>query len=129
MANFNRVILAGHLTRDPQLSYTPSQTAVVDFGLAINDSWKAKDGTKKEQTCFVDCVAFARLAEVINQYCKKGDPLLIEGKLTFEQWEAQDGSKRSKHKVRIENITFLGTGNTGQRTVQEKIDEGDSIPF
>ena len=130
MKNFNRIVLAGCLTRDPQLSYTPNQTAVVDFGLAINDSWTAKDGTKKEETCFVDCRMFGKRAEAINQYCKKGDPLLVEGKLTFETWEAQDGSRRSKHKVKVDNFTFLGSGNTGQaKTVQSKIDEGDSIPF
>jgi len=106
--NFNRVILMGNMTRDPQLTYTPSQTAVVDFGLAINRKWKSQGGEEKEETCFVDCRMFGKRAEVINQYCKKGNPLLVEGRLTYDQWEAQDGSKRSKHRVTIENFQFIG---------------------
>jgi len=110
MANFNRVLLMGNLTRDPQLSYTPNQTAVVDFGLAINRKWKGQDGSERDETCFVDCTMFGRRAEVINKYCKKGNPLFVEGRLTFDSWEAQDGSKRSKLKVTVENFEFIGGG-------------------
>ena len=110
MANFNKVILIGNLTRDPQLSYTPNQTAVVDFGLAINRNWTGQDGTKRDETCFVDCRMFGKRAEVVNQYCKKGNPLFVEGRLTFDSWEAQDGSKRSKLRVTVENFEFLGDG-------------------
>ena len=113
MANVNKVILIGNLTRDPQLSYTPNQTAVVDFGLAINRNWTGKDGQKKDETCFVDCRMFAKRAEVINQYLTKGDPLFVEGRLTFDSWEAQDGSKRSKLRVTVENFEFLGDSNKG----------------
>ncbi|MFA5240296.1 MAG: single-stranded DNA-binding protein [Phycisphaerae bacterium] len=108
MANFNKVLLMGNLTRDPQLSYTPSQTAVVDFGLAVNRKWKGQDGQSKEDTCFVDCQAFGRTAENINKYLVKGRPLFIEGRLTFNSWTAQDGTKRSKHRVTVENFQFLG---------------------
>jgi single-strand DNA-binding protein len=110
MANFNKVILLGNLTRDPQLSYLPSQTAVVEFGLAMNRKWKGQDGSMKEDTCFVDCQAFGKTAETINKYCKKGNPLFVEGRLKFDSWTAQDGTKRSKHRVTVENFQFLGGG-------------------
>ena len=97
MANFNKVFLMGNLTRDPQLSYLPSQTAVVDFGLAVNRRWTDKDGSRKESTCFVDCRAFGRMAENISKYLTKGRPLFVEGRLDFDSWTAQDGTKRSKH--------------------------------
>lgn len=113
MANFNKVFLIGNLTRDPQLSYTPSQTAVVDFGLAVNRRWTGQNGEKKEETCFVDCRMFGRRAEVINKYCKKGNPLLVDGRLTFDSWTAQDGTRRSKHRVTVENFEFLGGGSGG----------------
>jgi single-strand DNA-binding protein len=110
MTSYNKVLLMGNLTRDPQLSYTPNQTAVVDFGLATNRRWTGQDGSQREETCFVDCRAFGRLAENINKYLRKGRPILIEGRLTFDTWTAQDGSKRSKHRVTVENFTFLPGG-------------------
>ncbi len=113
MANFNKVILMGNLTRDPQLSYTPNQTAVVEFGMAINRRWKGQDGTQRDETCFVDCQMFGRRAEVINKYCKKGNPLFVEGRLNFSSWQAQDGSKRSKLRVTAENFEFIGGGGGG----------------
>ncbi len=113
MAGFNKILLMGNLTRDPQLSYTPSQTAVVDFGLATNRQWTGQDGTQRKETCFVDCRAFGRQAENINKYLTKGRPVLIEGRLTFESWTAQDGTKRSRHRVTVENFQFLpGSGET-----------------
>jgi single-strand DNA-binding protein len=113
MANFNRILLMGNLTRDPQLSYLPSQTAVVDFGLATNRKYKGQDGSMKEDTCFVDCQAFGKTAENINKYCKKGNPLFVEGRLKFDSWTAQDGTKRSKHRVTVENFQFLSSGQAG----------------
>jgi len=107
MAGFNKVLLLGNLTRDPQLSYTPNQTAVVDFGLAMNRRWTGQDGSQREETCFVDCRAFGRMAENINKFFTKGKPIFIEGRLSFDQWTAQDGSKRSKHRVTVENFQFL----------------------
>jgi single-strand DNA-binding protein len=108
MANFNKVLLMGNLTRDPQLSYLPSQTPVVDFGLAINRKWTSKEGQSKEEVCFVDCRAFGRPAETLNKYMRKGRPLFVEGRLSFEQWTAQDGTKKSRHRVVVENFQFLG---------------------
>lgn len=110
MAGFNRIVLMGNLTRDPQLSYTPNQTAVVDFGLATNRRRTSPDGTQREETCFVDCRAFGRQAENINKYLSKGRLILIEGRLTFDSWTAQDGTKRSKHRVTVENFQFLPGG-------------------
>jgi len=107
MAGFNKVFLMGNLTRDPQLSYLPSQTAVVDFGLAVNRRWTSRDGEKKEDTCFVDCRAFGPQAETINKYMNKGRPILVEGRLTFESWTSQDGTKRSRHRVTVESFHFL----------------------
>lgn len=109
MANVNRVILIGNLTRDPQLKFLPSQTAVVDFGLAMNRKFKTAQGEDREEVCFVDCTAFARQAEVINEYCRKGKQIYIEGRLKLDEWEdKQGGGKRSKLKVVVENFQFLG---------------------
>lgn len=113
MANYNKVLLIGNLTRDPQLSYTPNQTAVVDFGLATNRRWRGQDGSDREETCFVDCRAFGRTAETMNKYLSKGRPVFVEGRLTFDQWTAQDGSKRSRHRVTVENFQFLGKAGGG----------------
>lgn len=111
MASFNKVLLMGNLTRDPQLSYTPNQTAVVDFGLATNRRWTGQNGSQREETCFVDCRAFGRQAENINKYLSKGRPVFVEGRLTFDSWTAQDGTKRSRLRVTVENFRFLpGTG-------------------
>jgi single-strand DNA-binding protein len=107
MAGFNRVLLMGNLTRDPQLSYTPSQTAVVDFGVATNRRWTAQDGSQRDETCFVDCRAFGRMAENINKFFTKGKPIFLEGRLTYDTWTAQDGTKRSRHRVTVENFQFL----------------------
>src|SRR5688500_8346839 len=109
MANYNKVILVGNLTRDPQMKYLPSQMAVVDFGLAVNLRDKTKSGEDREEVCFIDCSAFGRGAEVINQYCQKGRPLLVEGRLKYDTWEdKQGGGKRSKHSVVVEDFQLLG---------------------
>jgi single-strand DNA-binding protein len=114
MANVNRVILIGNLTRDPQLKYLPSQTAVAEFGLATNRKFKSATGEDREEVCFVDCTAFGRSAEVISQYCQKGKQLYIEGRLKFDSWEdKQGGGKRSKLSVVIENFQFLGGRDGG----------------
>ncbi len=131
--SFNKVILIGNLTRDPQLSYTPNQTAIVEIGLATNRKWKGQDGTQHDETCFVDCQMFGKRAEVLNKYMHKGNPLFVEGRLTFDSWQAQDGTKRSKLRVLIENFEFLGGGESQQqepspkRPVNDEIDK--TIPF
>jgi single-strand DNA-binding protein len=109
MANFNKVLLIGNLTRDPQMRMLPSQTPVVDFGLAVNRRWRTPQGEDREEVCFVDCSAFGRQAETINQYCQKGKQLFIEGRLKFDSWEdKQGGGKRSKLSVVVENFQFVG---------------------
>jgi len=116
MANYNKVLMMGNLTRDPQLSYLPSQTAVVEFGLAVNRNWTGRDGEKKEETCFVDCRAFGRTAENINKYTTKGRGLFVEGRLTYDTWTATDGTKRSRHRVTVENFQFLGSPSDSNRS-------------
>jgi single-strand DNA-binding protein len=113
MANFNKVILAGNLTRDPQISYLPSNTPVAEFGLAINRKWKGQDGQMRDETCFVDCRCYGRQAETLNQYMKKGRPLLVDGRLKLDQWESKEGQKRSKLYVIVEGFQFLGDRREG----------------
>ena len=108
MASYNRVILAGNLTRDPQLSYTPSNTPVCEFGMATNRRWRDRDGNQKDDVCYVSLTAYGRQAETINQYMTKGRPLLVEGRLRFRQWTNKEGQNRSRLDVVVENFTFLG---------------------
>jgi single-strand DNA-binding protein len=98
----------GNLTRDPQLRYLPNNNPVCDFGLAVNRRWRDRDGNQHDEVCFVDVAAFGRQAEVINQYMSKGRPLLVEGRLKFDSWTGQDGQKRSKLSVVVENSQFVG---------------------
>jgi len=107
--NFNKVILAGNLTRDVEVSYLPNQTQVGKFGLAINHKWKSSAGEEKQEVCFVDCVAFGGIVGVIQKYTQKGAPLFVEGRLRLEQWNAQDGSKRSKMVVVVDNIQLVSS--------------------
>jgi len=114
MANYNKIIMIGNLTRDPQLSYLPSNTPVVEIGLASNRRWKGQDGQQREDTCFVDCRAYGRQAETINQYTSKGRQILVEGRLQFDQWQDKEGNRRSKHRIIIENFQFLDSRPAGQ---------------
>lgn len=109
MANFNKVILLGNLTRDIELRHTQSGMALAKFGMAINRKW-SQNGEQKESTCFVDLTAWGRQAEVLAQYVKKGSQLFIEGRLEYSTWEAQEGGKRSKLEVVVENFQFVGSG-------------------
>jgi single-strand DNA-binding protein len=117
MANFNKVILAGNLTRDPELRYTPKGTAIARITLAINRTWKTETGETREEVTFVEVDAFARQAEVIGQYMKKGRPLLVEGRLKLDQWEDKNThQKQSKLKVTLESFSFIdsrGGGDSG----------------
>jgi single-strand DNA-binding protein len=115
MSSYNKIILMGNLTRDPQLRYLPSGMAVCDFGLAVNHRWRDKDGNQREEVCFVDCSCFAKGGEIINQYMTKGKGILVDGRLKLDTWTAQDGQKRSKHTVVVENFQFVGgRGEGGQ---------------
>jgi single-strand DNA-binding protein len=111
MTGFNKVILAGNLTRDPELRYTPGGMAIAKFGLAVNRRWKDQNGEMKEEVTFVDIDAFGKQAETIGQYLKKGRPILVEGRLRLEQWDdKQTQQKRSKLGVVLEGFTFLDSG-------------------
>ena len=126
MANYNRIVLVGNLTRDPQLKYLPSQMPVVDFGLAVNHKWRSKDGQDREEVLFVDCSCFGKGAEIINTYCQKGKQLLVEGRLKLDVWEdKQGGGKRSKHSVVVDNFQFLGgrEGGAGGGAQQQTDDD------
>ena len=115
MANYNKVILAGNLTRDPELRYTPKGTAVARLGIAINRRWKSETGELKEEVTFVDVDAFGKTAETIAQYLKKGRPILMEGRLRYETWEdKQTNQKRSKLGVVMETFQFLDSGRGGE---------------
>lgn len=108
MASFNRVILAGNLTRDPELRYTPKGTAIARIGLAINRVYTTETGEKKEEVTFVDVEAWGRQAEVVAQYMKKGRPFLVEGRLKLDQWEDKNThQKQSKLKVVLESFSFI----------------------
>ena len=125
LASYNKVILMGNLTRDPQLSYLPSQTAVCEFGLAVNHKWKS-DGEQREETCFIDCRIYGKSAETFKQYMAKGRPVLVEGRLQFDTWEGKDGQKHSKHRVFVQNFQFLGDGQQRQQAGPQRVAQKDS---
>ena len=114
MASFNKVILVGNLTRDPELRYTPKGTAIAKIGLAVNRVWTNEAGEKKEEVTFVDVDVFGRTAENVGQYMRKGRPILIEGRLRLDQWDdKQTGQKKSKLGVVAETVQFLGSPGEG----------------
>ena len=133
MASLNKVLLIGNLTRDPELRYIPSGTAVANFGLAMNRVYTTQDGERKEDACFVDIVTWGKTAENCANYLTKGRPVFVEGRLQFRSWETEDGQKRSKLEVVAQRVQFLG----GRRTEEEMSEaEGmggaeaaDDIPF
>lgn len=109
MANLNRVLLIGNLTRDPELRVTPKGTACCKFGLAISRTYKDEAGTTREEATFVNVEAWGKQGEIIAKYCTKGRPLFVEGRLRFDQWDDKTtGQKRSALKVIVENFQFLG---------------------
>ena len=111
MASYNKVILVGNLTRDPELRYTAKGTAIARLGVAVNRSWKTETGEQREEVTFVDVDAFGRQAETLGQYMKKGRPILIEGRLKLDTWEdKQTSQKRSKLGVVLEAFQFLDYG-------------------
>ncbi|MEI6075636.1 MAG: single-stranded DNA-binding protein [Verrucomicrobiota bacterium] len=110
MASFNKVILVGNLTRDPELRYTPKGTAIAKIGVAVNRVWTNEAGEKKEEVTFVDVDVFGRTAENVGQYMRKGRPILIEGRLRLDQWDdKQTGQKKSKLAVVADTVQFLGS--------------------
>jgi len=108
MPSMNRVFLMGNLTRDPELRYIPSGTAVANFGMAVNRTYTTQDGERKEDVCFVEIVTWAKTAENCANYLTKGRPVLVEGRLQFQTWETAEGQKRSKLEVVADRVQFLG---------------------
>ena len=109
MASYNRIILCGNLTADPEMAYAASGTAICKMRMAVNERVKSQSGEWVERPCYVDVTVFGNQAEPCNQYLSKGSPILLEGKLRYETWEAQDGGKRSKHSVVADRVQFLST--------------------
>ena len=115
MASFNQVTLVGNLTRDVEVRFIPSGQAVADVALAVNEKWTNKDGSKGESVAFVDCTLWGKTAEVAGEYLSKGSPVLFAGKLVQDHWEDKEsGQKRSKLKVKVETMQFLGGGSGKQ---------------
>lgn len=143
MSSFNKVILLGNLTRDPEMRVTPKGTAVTKFGLAVSRKYRAADGTEAEDVTFVDVEAWGKQAETINKFCVKGRPLMLEGRLQLDSWEDKaTKQKRSKLKVFLESFTFLpggkregGNGSSGAGEAEAGVsgdapsDGGESVPF
>jgi len=152
---YNKIILVGNLTRDVELKYTPSGTAIANFGIATNRTYKdTQTGENKQEVMFIDVKVFGRSAEIANQYLHKGSKVLIEGRLALEQWVGNDGQKRSKHVVIAEKVQFMDskselsngetnqvrdygqsanyapqTSNNNQANVPEVDIDEDEIPF
>lgn len=122
----NFVALKGNLTRDPELRHTASNTAVVNAGMAVNRRWTDKNGEKQEETTFVELTCWGRTGEVLNQYCQKGRPLLVEGRLSLDQWEDKDGNKRQKLFVTVERLHLLGSGSS-EENASPQDDPADAL--
>ena len=127
MGNFNKVLLMGNLTRDPELRYTPSGSPVCEFGIATNRSYQTRDGEKRDETCFVDVTMWGRRGAVISEYFKKGDQIFIEGRLQYDTWETAEG-RRSKLKVVAENFEFVGSTGGGRQGRQGGSSSGGKGP-
>lgn len=111
---FNKVILMGNLTRDPETRNTPSGQSVTNFSLAVNRTWKGADGQQQEAVSYIDCVAWGKPGEIIAQYLTKGRPVLVSGRLDQRSWDDKDsGQKRSKVEVIVEDFNFVDSGNAG----------------
>lgn len=144
MANFNKVFLMGNLTRDIEMRYTSGNQGVANFGLAVNRRYRTKEGENREETTFVDCEAWGRTAEVMNEYLSKGRPVFVEGRLKLDQWQDKEGNNRKQLRVVVENFQFIdskgggggsddggsysGARSGGGAPVHEPISE-DDIPF
>lgn len=133
MASFNKVLLMGNLTRDPELRYTANGAAVASFGLAVNRKYKAGDEWK-EEVCFVDITVWAKQAENCAEYLHKGSPVFVEGRLNYQSWESDAGQKRNKLEVVANNVQFMGRPGAGKDDAEPRGGSGqsesnDDIPF
>lgn len=128
MASYNKVILIGHLTRDPEIKFMPDSTPLCKFGLALNEKFKTADGTLQETVHFVDCEAWNKTAEVIGEHFKKGKPILVEGSLKYDSWETEAGEKRSKLKVRVFRFEFIGSKQDADADAETDAAPADAPP-
>lgn len=134
MNGFNRVVMMGRLTRDPQVKQLPSGISVADMRLAVSEHYKTKKGEAAERTCFVDMSAWGKQADTCGEYLKKGSPVLVEGRLEYQCWDTKEGQKRSKHLLKADRVQFL---NGGEKKTQEREDvlspanaaPGEECPF
>lgn len=115
MPSLNKVFIIGNLTKDPELRYIPSGQAVASFTVAVNRTFEGKDGNKKEDACFIKVVAWGKLAEICNEYLKKGQPVFVEGRISTRSWDGPDGQKRYATEVVAENVQFLGSKPDGAK--------------
>ncbi|MDP6505589.1 MAG: single-stranded DNA-binding protein [Planctomycetota bacterium] len=134
MSSYNRVVLMGNLTRDPELRQTPSGRSVADLGLATNEKYKNQAGETVEKTCFVDIVTWGRQAENCSKYLSKGRPVLVEGRLQLDQWENKEGEKRSRLRVLADRVQFISTNRGASQSEPEAVaagehKDGDEMPF
>lgn len=113
---YNKVVLMGNLTRDVEIRYSQGGSAIGNTRIAVNRKWKSQTGEQKEEVMFIDLTLFGRTAEIANQYLRKGRQVLVDGRLNLEQWTAQDGSKRSKHTVIVENLQMIGGRDDAQQS-------------
>jgi len=131
VADYNKIILMGRLTRDPELKYLPSGMAVATIGLAVNNSYTGKDGNRVDDTLFIDVTVFGKQAENIHKYLKKGSGILVDGRLRYRTWESSDGSRRSKHEIVAQRILFTSQPRTTSKeseNIENPVEE-DDIPF
>ncbi len=132
MTSFNKVILIGNLTKDPEIRYTPSGTAVSSFGLAVNHRYKQGD-EMRDEVCFIDIVVFGKQAENSGQYLSKGQSIVVEGRLQQRRWETDDGQKRSRHEVVAQSVRYLSKRQSGSQGEGEAIsgsgEEAQEVPF
>jgi len=124
---YNKIIIAGNLTRDIELRYLESGTAIASTAIATTRKFKSKTGDQKEETLFIDITLFGRTGEIANQFLRKGSKILVDGRLKLDQWE-KDGQKRSKHSVIVENLTMLGKNEENQtnKPKQEQYNQNSS---
>ena len=125
MPAYNKVMLMGHLTKDPELQYTPGGTAITTFTIAINRKWKGTDGEIKEEVDFIDCKAFTGIGETIANHLVKGNPIFVEGRITVERWENKECEKKSRVRIVVEKFCFIGA----KAQTQKKEGADDEMPF
>ena len=128
MGAVNRVFLMGNLTRDPQVRQTPGGTPVSDLGMAVSERYRNREGAMVEATCFADVVVWGKQAELCGQYLSKGAPVFVEGRLQFDQWQTENGEKRSRLRVRADRVQFLGGKKGGSNDPEATEPAAEAVP-